>query len=230
MSNQYHYTGENIPNANPIGLEETKQAGAALALAAKIEGEALARHLGGKDKVVNHPAVAPEMVVEDPSLRGLNMPTEDLDPDFDGTPPSPYDNLKGIERDDDLIVDQVRGQMRARGQASMTPSEPDNILPEYNWKSLPEREYFEKQKSPVDKKRLGGGKNKQPNNRNTFLWIGVIAIAIIAIVAIVLFIYGIHRHKKTADILKPNQYHIVSPEYIPTGTYPDYTGLSTHLK
>ena len=73
MSNQWHYTGDNIPNEDPEGLEYTKSRMSALARAAAMEEEALARHLGGKHHVARHPAVTPEATIEDPDLRSLSV-------------------------------------------------------------------------------------------------------------------------------------------------------------
>ena len=75
MEQEYHYTGENIPNEDPVGLEKTRAQTAALARAAKMEREALSRHLGGKDKIARHPAVEPEAVREDPDLARLSINT-----------------------------------------------------------------------------------------------------------------------------------------------------------
>lgn len=209
MNNQYHYTGENIPNENPEGLERTKYVGAALAKAAKMEGEALARHLGGKDKVVPHPAVEPEAIIEDPNLAGLSIhDLGGLNPNLDNVP-SPYDNLKKIDKDDDRIVDRIR---KEEGKGPTTEHNPDNILPEYDWKSLPEREYYETTVLESD--------SLSEKHRSTIMWISLIVIGIIAAVAIALMVYGAHKHKTDTNATKPSQYHYVAPQFLPPGTSP----------
>jgi len=73
MSNQWHYTGENIPNEDPTGLAETQSHMSALQRAAAIEEEALERHLGGKHKIARHPFVTPESSIEDPDLKSVSI-------------------------------------------------------------------------------------------------------------------------------------------------------------
>ena len=70
---EYHFTRDNIPNSNPLGLERTKYQYKAYTDAARIESEAMSRELGGKGKLLRHPAVMPEASIEDPSLAGVTI-------------------------------------------------------------------------------------------------------------------------------------------------------------
>jgi hypothetical protein len=142
MTNQYHYTGDNIPNEDMEGLQNTRDDLAALGLASRMEMEAIERHLGGKDKIIPHPAVEPEAPNEDPALTSLNIldTSDGLNPNLKHVS-SPLDHMHTIVQDADLIADDMRDQARMRGQSSITPEDPDNILPRYDWKALPEREY-----------------------------------------------------------------------------------------
>jgi len=107
MQADWHYSGDNIPNENVVGLEETRKTGVAFSRAAEMENEALARHLGGKYKIVRHPAVEPEATIEDPGLRGLTMGGQGPSPDLQNVP-SVIDNLNAVEREDASIVRDVR--------------------------------------------------------------------------------------------------------------------------
>ncbi len=70
---EYHFTRDNIPNEDPEGLARTKYQGKAFQDAASIESEAMSRELGGKGKVLRHPAVMPEASIEDPLLSGVTI-------------------------------------------------------------------------------------------------------------------------------------------------------------
>ena len=129
MLQNYGFLDINIPNEDPFGLEETKYQSAALTHAAKMEQEALARHLGGKDKVVRHPAVDPDEMINNPQLQWL--PGSDIDVNLDRVP-SKFDSLSGIVRDDESIVDQVRGGMR---NESPNPLSREDVLPRYDWQA-----------------------------------------------------------------------------------------------
>ena len=140
MLNSYHYDGSNIPNENPIGLQESREEMAAFAHASKMEQEALSRHLGGKDKVVNHPAVEPEAVIEDPSLKLLTVKdTMGLNPNLENVK-SKYDDLRKIDSMDNEIVTKYREDDFLRGESPMTQHNIDNVLLRYDWDKR--REYY----------------------------------------------------------------------------------------
>ncbi len=71
MTPDMHFTRDNIKNSDPEGLARTKFQDKALQQASDIESEALSRLLGGKGKILRHPAVMPESVIEDPSLANV---------------------------------------------------------------------------------------------------------------------------------------------------------------
>jgi len=142
MLNSYHYDGSNIPNENPVGLEETRDEMAAFTKASKMEQEALARHLGGKNKVARHPAVEPEAIMEDPALSSISLRDYGgLDPNLENVP-SKYDHLREIDAINDVNVSRIREAEFRRGEAPMTEHNPNNILPRYDWSKKDKREYY----------------------------------------------------------------------------------------
>ena len=127
MSNQYHFTGDNIPNEDPEGLDRTRDDIAILAKASRMEQEAFARHLGGKDPVVYHPAVEPEATIEDPDLKYMgvpDLPNPNLEVvnDFE-------DNLKLVEKDYRIAKSIVD-----RSVKNERPTKLED--PDYDWSSL----------------------------------------------------------------------------------------------
>nr|QBK86216.1 MAG: hypothetical protein LCMAC102_00100 [Marseillevirus LCMAC102] len=175
LTQEYHYTGENIPNENPEGLLKTKTHDAALAKAASMEQEALARHLGGKDKVVRHPAVEPEAVLEDPKLTSLTLgDTAGLNPNLDKVP-SKYDNLRGIEEENVAIVDRVREDEERKNFRSEKTSATVPVPP-YDWKEDAGVEAYDGKvpQEPVCK--------NTKSSPNMMLWfvLGIFAIVLIA--------------------------------------------------
>jgi len=130
MQQDYHYTGENIPNEDPEGLDRTRHQTAALAYAAKMEREALSKHLGGKDKIARHPAVEPEAIIEDPQLQHIGLGTSfGLNADLENVPTK---SLGQVEKRGHKIVDHVRGRLRG---ASPDPLSEEEILPRYDWQA-----------------------------------------------------------------------------------------------
>lgn len=95
MEPDYHYTGDNIPNEDLPGAIKTQQTTAALAKAAEMQLEAFERHLGGRPKTVSHPAVEPEVTIEDPQLRSLTLNVRD-DAENLKNVPSPLDSLSSV--------------------------------------------------------------------------------------------------------------------------------------
>ncbi len=69
LSYDTHYTGDNISPEDPEGLDKSRSRSAAMERAARMETEALSRHLGGKDKFIRGPAIDPDAKVEDPAKR-----------------------------------------------------------------------------------------------------------------------------------------------------------------
>lgn len=79
LSKDEHFSGDNILHENHQAVLETRERDSAFTHAALAEEEALYRHLGGKDNIDRHPAVAPDEVVEDPALRTTTLfPVPDL--------------------------------------------------------------------------------------------------------------------------------------------------------
>ncbi len=117
MSQKWHYTGDNIPSEDPIGLQETQAHNAALTRAAEMEEEALERHLGGRNKISRHPPVEPEATIEDPSLKGITIQTP-VDPETSDIK-SPLDRLQMIEDN----VEQIARGIRAQEKTEDTPEE-----------------------------------------------------------------------------------------------------------
>jgi hypothetical protein len=252
LTNQYHYTGDNIPNEDMEGLQNTRDDLAALGLASRMEMEAIERHLGGKDKIIPHPAVEPEAPNEDPALTSLNIldTSDGLNPNLKHVS-SPLDHLRFIDREADLIADDMRDQARVRGQSlndhSVTPEDPDNILPRYDWQALPEREYSslppmkegmryltaepysggcgcsgkyrEGYKSlSGDSSNPNGTSDKTGNKMGNWLIFGIIGI--VAVVAIFLLIYGMHRNHSISQSLQTPQVAVLSPQYVPSSMKP----------
>lgn len=212
LTTQDYYTGENIPNENMDGLDETRESNAILSHVARMEMEALQRHLGGKHPVVPHPAVEPEAPTEDPALTNLTMrDTGGLNPDLDEVP-SPYDHLNRMEEDGRQIVKELRETTQARGQAPMTPTNPDNTLPRYDWQSLPEREYY---------LNMSSSDGSSSDSRMSVSQIAFAIILVIAIVAVVFLIYGVSKNKSISNALKPKNYKVVDPQFLPPRSFPD---------
>lgn len=262
LTPQDYYTAENIPNEDMDGLDMTRETNAILSHVARMETEALSRHLGGKHPVVAHPAVEPEAPNEDPALTSLNIhDTTGLSPNLDEVP-SPYDHLNAMEKEGRQEVHQLRQELK--DNARPPRKYPDNILPRYNWGGEYEKEYFSPSEDSnvstyttiengvctvytcnnanktcsqvtCDKKcdncgnpsqcdysaSCSGETNTSAESSPNNMWIALIIIFIIAVVAIVLLIYGMHRNKKISNALKPKNYNIVSPQFLPSGTYPD---------
>lgn len=189
LTQNYHYTGENIPNEDPEGLLETKTHDAALAKAASMEQEALARHLGGKDKVVRHPAVEPEAVLEDPRLTSLTLrDTGGLNPNLD-TVPSKYDNLQGIEEENTTIVDRVREEEEREKKRKKFRSEKTSAtVPPYDWKEDAGVEAYDGKVNVPSAHTCYTNKSSP----NMMLWfvLGIFAIVLIALLVCVSQIGG----------------------------------------
>ena len=138
MESYYHYTGDNIPNSNPVGLTVTKNVDKTLSDVSMIKNESLARAYGGVRNVVNYPAVEPDAPIEDPRLLGLTMnDTSGINPNLHNVY-SPYDNLSKSYHRQSHIVDHVRGKDEGRIRRRHYP---DETLPRYDWEEIPEREY-----------------------------------------------------------------------------------------
>jgi len=71
MEGDYYFDREKLAfqNENYEGLKKTLHISKALEKAYNLEQEALERHLGGKHKIVNHVAVEPEEILDNPALR-----------------------------------------------------------------------------------------------------------------------------------------------------------------
>jgi hypothetical protein len=107
MNMDMHFTRQGIPSEDPQGLALTKSRDKAFQDAANIESEALSRHLGGKGKVLQHPAVMPEASIEDPSLAGVtidSIPNPNLKHE-----PNQFSLKNAARAVDDLIHDADSG-------------------------------------------------------------------------------------------------------------------------
>jgi hypothetical protein len=131
MEPYYHYTGENIPNEDPIGLALTQSQNASLSRAAVMKQEAISRYLGGTNKIVRHPVVEPEAVIEDPQLQNFSLNTSfGLGGDLD-TVPSKLGNLEEVETEVQNIASDVRKSLLG----SPNPLSKEDVLPRYDWKA-----------------------------------------------------------------------------------------------
>jgi len=169
MSNQFHYTGENIPNEDPKGLDETREHMKAFAKAAEMEQEALARHLGGRPKMINHAAVEPEATIEDPALKDMSIDLQGINPYLEDVK-SKYDNLGEITEDDMKIADRVRQEIKKENQLEVG-EKPETELSPYSWRTST-KERFEYEK-PSDK-------SKKSHNYEFWIVIFIIIILILA--------------------------------------------------
>lgn len=138
MEQNYHYSGDNIPNPDPVGLRITKEVDNTLEDVSRMENEALARRYGGIHNIINYPAVEPEAIIEDPRLIKLGIKdTIGLNPNSEFVN-SPYDSLPGTYKTAQSEVDYVREIEEGRGSRRRFV---DNKLPRYNWREIPEEEY-----------------------------------------------------------------------------------------
>jgi hypothetical protein len=146
MEDNYHYTGNNIPNENPRGLYRTKEINDNLQMIASSETEAISRRLGGKYPIISHPAVDPSSIVEDPRLVGLNMEgNSGLDPNYQYTTnPGRYEDLQQVYQDVNNNNnyegrnEYYEGINEYNNNNSYNNNDDsyeyvDNILPKYNW-------------------------------------------------------------------------------------------------
>ena len=69
------FTGENIEPEDPEGLLKTRLINDINTEFAHKQENEMAKILGGKDQILTHPAVEPEAMIEDPSLRGVSLET-----------------------------------------------------------------------------------------------------------------------------------------------------------
>jgi len=111
MEQNYHYTGDNIPNEDFIGALQTQQMSAALSKAADYEREALERHLGGRPKMAVHPPVEPEATLEDPDLRSLTVDLRGDSEDLEKIPDPAY-SLPVMETVDRSIANRIRAEAK----------------------------------------------------------------------------------------------------------------------
>ena len=143
MSNQWHYTGDNIPNEDPQGLAYTKSHSSALERAAAIEEEALARHLGGKNKVARHPAVEPEAVIEDPDLRYVSI-RDSPNPNLDKVP-SQIPSMRTIDIAGERLSETSRAESHRAEEVARLGEEtglPDRVIRETEFEYPEGREGF----------------------------------------------------------------------------------------
>jgi len=87
MEPDFHWDGFNIPLEEPKKLEKTRENIKNDTSLSRRNLEYVNRYLGGKDKIVNHSAVAPEEIIEnadsvgyDTNSFGLNTDLEKVDP------------------------------------------------------------------------------------------------------------------------------------------------------
>jgi len=87
MNNTMRYNGDNIPNEDPVGLDITREKTRLLGESQKMSENLIARRLGGQYPVVNHPAVEPEAIIDNPELRGVTLEsTQGLSPFLEELP------------------------------------------------------------------------------------------------------------------------------------------------
>lgn len=152
-SPQYDFTGSNIPNEDPVGAERTIRRSFDLAVANAIETESMYRSLGGKDKIVRHPAVEPDSIIEDPALSLAGLLYDENMQGTDFVEKSNLDNLQNVRKLTNNINreyggDSVRSQNSENSQNSpnSSPQTPITTLPPEGFKftgneKLPELVY-----------------------------------------------------------------------------------------
>ena len=211
MQRDWHYTGENIPNEDPIGLAKTQYQTAALAYAAKMEQEALARHLGGRDKIVRHPAVEPEAVIEDPSLASMSIQTTPgMDGNLDNVP-SRLDDLSQVEDQIHKITADVRKSLKGGSPAPLSKEE---ILPRYNWQAAGVG-YDGIKENIIETFAQEGRRTAstpESSTSDSIMWISIVIIGILAAIFIAMIIYEISKHRSYAKTAHSREsYDIVIP-------------------
>lgn len=232
MERNWDFTGDNIPNEDPEGLERTRNQNSALAKAAKMEMEAMERHLGGKHKVVNHPAVEPEAMIEDPALIGLDMKQgaqagPDLEviksPTFKQTLDKVYGDVLDVRSKEAALAREYPLSQQQIAEMSpttkgtefaQTPEERIQVLPRYNF-----RENFESDtkgtETATPSKKVSGATigPVQPSTPHYGWGIALGALGILVVALIALLVYGM----KTSSDSKPTYYTVVHPEFLGPG-------------
>lgn len=191
MRRDYHYSGDNILHEDPIGLDITKSKDAALSRAYQRQEEALERHLGGKDKVVPHPAVEPEATIEDPALKDIGInPPNGPNPNLENVGIPGYDDLPIANQEDEQTVEKVRANSRSLPMVTLTKPK------RYDWKDpILLKENFEH----ADSERTG---SNIPNRQySTTTWILIVVAAILTVVGISALAYGIRKGKHRGGII-----------------------------
>lgn len=218
MENWYHYTGSNIPNSDMDGAMITREQTSALSKAADMELEAMNKHLGGKHKVLRHPAVEPEALLEDPALRGLNL--ESLPPavtnmqESDTSSPTYQETEASVNK----IVNNVRQLGKDVGQTGEFP-QGETKLPGYDWKSTgvaPPREYFGYTAEGIAEGSDGTDvasygdlpSDKYPgedlvSTHRDVVWVGVIVMVIVLLALMALLAYGLYKHHRNTEAMRP---------------------------
>ena len=232
MEQWYHFTGDNIPNEDPDGAFATQEQLGALSKAADMETEAMAKYLGGKEKVLRHPAVAPEAILEDPALRGTTLEStpppvinlQSTSPDGtssqgmssqgEGSSTSSSFDLTDLKQSDDqaqAIINRVRQGEMAHHQTGLFPEDATKLA-NYAWKSTgapPPREYFSSESyeegspSPITDEHL-------LSTHRDIAWAAIIVLIILAVVILALLGYGVYKHHRNTEALRPKVYHVVN--------------------
>lgn len=102
MESDYHWDGSNIPVEEPICLKETRQNMKDNTSLSRRNLEFVNRYLGGKDKIINHSAVAPEEIIENADSVGFDTNSFGLNQDLEKVDPKviePYSKIENFHKD-----------------------------------------------------------------------------------------------------------------------------------
>lgn len=109
MESDYHWDGSNIPLEQPRCLHKTRENIKENSSLSRRNMEFVNRYLGGKDKIINHSAVAPEEIIEnvdsvgfDTNGFGLNQSLENVDPNII-EPFTKIKDFKDSQKSEDLL-------------------------------------------------------------------------------------------------------------------------------
>lgn len=135
MSNQWDYTGSNIPNEDPEGLERTRNTRKILSGVAHEEEEAISRRLGGVGHISPQAADPPDAIVNDPQLTMANATGMRGPSPYPTRTPEP--SLSATFNKEDTIVDNLRQQLSIDDSVTTSPKiDPDDIFYNYDWKDI----------------------------------------------------------------------------------------------
>lgn len=97
MEPDFHWDGSNIPLEEPKCLEQTRENIRKDTELSRRNLEYVNKYLGGKDKIINHSAVAPEEIIENADSVGFDTNTFGLGEDLEGVDPKVIEPFSKIE-------------------------------------------------------------------------------------------------------------------------------------